>query len=72
MAKTVFDVLKDKIEGDKSSALEFLGSGGAKDFAAYKELVGLIRGLEASIGYIEDLSRSYMEDDNDCNSSTFE
>ena len=71
MAKTVFDVLKDKIEGDKSSALEFLGSGGAKDFAAYKELVGLIRGLEASIGYIEDLSRSYMEDDNDWNSSTF-
>ena len=70
MAKTVFDVLKDKIEGDKSSALEFLGSGGAKDFAAYKELVGLIRGLEASIGYIEDLSRSYMEDDNDWNSST--
>ena len=72
MAKTVFDVLKDKIEGDKSSALEFLGSGGAKDFAAYKELVGLIRGLEASIGYIEDLSRSYMENDNDWNSSTFE
>jgi hypothetical protein len=65
MAKTVFDVLKDKIEGDKSSALKFLGSGGAKDFASYKELVGLIRGLEASIGYIEDLSRSYMEDDND-------
>ncbi len=65
MAKTVFDVLKDKIEGDKSSALEFLGSGGAKDFADYRELVGLIRGLEASIGYIEDLSRSYMENDND-------
>ena len=65
MAKTVFDVLREKIEGDKSSALEFLGTGGAKDYAQYKEVVGLIRGLEASVGYIEDLSRSYMKDDND-------
>ena len=63
MAKTVFDVLKEKIEDDKSSALEFLGSGGAKDFAQYKEVVGLIRGLEASKSYVEDLSRNYMEDD---------
>jgi hypothetical protein len=63
MAKTVFDVLKEKIEGDKSSALEFLGTGGAKDYAQYKEVVGLVRGLEASVRYIEDLSRSYMEDD---------
>ena len=65
MAKTVFDVLKERIEGDKSSALEFLGSGGAKDFAQYKEVTGLIRGLESSLSHIEDLSRNYMEDDND-------
>jgi hypothetical protein len=67
MAKTVFDVLKEKVGDDKSSALEFLGSGGAKDFAQYKEVVGLIRGLEACKNYIEDLSRSYMEDDDDGN-----
>ena len=30
MAKTVFDVLKEKIEADKVSAQEFLGGGGAK------------------------------------------
>ena len=65
MAKTVFDVLKDKIEGDKSSALEFLGGGGAKDFAQYKEVVGLIRGLEAGINYVEDLAKYYMDDDDD-------
>ena len=65
MAKTVFDVLKEKIEADKSSALEFLGNGGAKDFAQYKEVVGLIRGLEASKQHIEDLSRNYMEDEDD-------
>ena len=28
MAKTVLDVLKDRIEADKASALQFLGSGG--------------------------------------------
>ena len=65
MAKTVFDVLKDKIEGDKSSALEFLGNGGAKDFAQYKETAGYIRGLEICIRHVKDLSRNYMEDDDE-------
>ena len=69
MAKTVFDVLKEKIEGDKSSALEFLGNGGAKDFAAYKEVVGLIRGLEAGINYVEDLAKNYMDNDDDWQTS---
>ena len=32
MAKTVLDVLKEKIESDRDSALQFLGGGGAKDF----------------------------------------
>ena len=63
MAKTVFDVLKDNIEVERTSALEFLGTGGAKDFAQYKEVTGLIRGLESSLSHIEDLSRNYMEDD---------
>ena len=65
MAKTVFDVLRDNIEVEKASALEFLGSGGAKDFAQYKEVTGLIRGLESSLSHIEDLSRNYMKDDDD-------
>ena len=64
MAKTVLDVLKDKLKDDKSSALQFLGSGGAKDFASYKEVTGLVRGLETCMNYVEDLSRS-MDDDDD-------
>jgi len=28
-------------------------------------VTGLVRGLEASLGYIMDLSRNYMDDDND-------
>ena len=65
MAKTVLDVLKTKLGDDKSSAQEFLGTGGAKDFSQYKEVVGLIRGLEAGINYVEDLAKNYMENDND-------
>ena len=65
MAKTVFGVLKTKLGDDKSSAQEFLGTGGAKDFSQYKEVVGLIRGLEAGINYVEDLAKNYMENDND-------
>ena len=65
MAKTVLDVLKDKIEVDKTSALLFLGNGGAKDFAQYKEVTGMIRGLETCMNYVEDLSRNYMEDDDE-------
>ena len=48
MAKTVFDVLKDKIDGDISSAQSFLTAGSPKDYAEFREVVGLIRGLEAS------------------------
>ena len=42
MAKTVLDVLKEKIEADKASAMDFLASGGAKDFSQYKEVTGLV------------------------------
>ena len=63
MAKTVFDVLKEKIEADRASALQFLGGGGAKDFSMYKETTGLIRGLETCLGYVDDLSRNLEYDD---------
>ena len=65
MAKTVFDVLTDKIDEQISSATQFLAGGSPKDYPAYREVVGLIRGLETSKSYIEDLSRNYMDDDDD-------
>lgn len=65
MAKTVFDVLKDKIDDDISSAQSFLTAGSPKDYANYREVVGLIRGLEATKSYIEDLAKNYMDDDYD-------
>ena len=65
MAKTVFDVLTGQIDEQISSAKEFLAGGSPKDYPAYKEVVGLIRGLEAGKSYIEDLSRNYMDNDDD-------
>jgi uncharacterized protein (UPF0297 family) len=65
MAKTVFDVLKDRINDDISSAQSFLNAGSPKDYANYREVVGLIRGLEATKSYIEDLAKNYMDDDYD-------
>ena len=63
MAKTVLDVLKERLEDDKSSAVEFLTAVGAKDFAMYKETTGLVRGLETCLQYIEDLSRNLEYED---------
>ena len=65
MAKTVFDVLNQKLTELKNSSEEFLTSGGAKDFAGYKEVCGVIRGLDVALREINDLSRNFMEDEDD-------
>lgn len=65
MATTVFDVLIKKIEDQKSSAIEALQSGTATDFAQYRDLCGLIRGLEIAQREIRDLAQNYLDDDND-------
>jgi hypothetical protein len=62
---TVFDVLQKKIEEDISSATEFLSGGGAKDFAQYKEITGMLRGLTSCLNHVNDLSRNYLDDDKD-------
>jgi hypothetical protein len=63
MARTVFDVLIEQIGEHKTSSVEFLTSGGPKDFSQYKEVTGLIRGLESSISIIKDLQRNQEEND---------
>jgi len=65
MAKTVFDVLQDKITVEMQAATDHLTSGAANDFARYRDLCGFIRGLEVALREIEDLSRNYMEDEDD-------
>ena len=65
IAQTVFDVLKNKLIEEKNTSIEFLGSGGAKDFSQYKDVTGFIRGLEISISHMEDLLRNQMEDEDE-------
>lgn len=66
MAKTVFDVLLEKMEESISSAKDFLCEGRAKNEAEYRETCGLIRGLRIAQREVTDLSRNFMEeDDND-------
>jgi len=65
VANTVFDVLIEKINEDIASAKTYVSGGSAKDYPEYREVTGLIRGLESSKRHIEDLSRNYMENDDD-------
>ena len=65
MAKTVFVVLKEKLTEQKRSSEEFIQSGAAKDFAEYREVCGVLRGLDTALREINDLSRNYMEDEDD-------
>lgn len=63
MAKTVFDVLIEKLEEHKTNAGMFLTAGSPTDYSQYREVVGLIRGLTSAQQVIEDLARSYGEED---------
>jgi len=65
MAKAVFDVLTDKLTDHKRSSEDFIQSGAAKDYAAYKEVCGVLRGLDTALREINDLSRNYMEETDD-------
>jgi hypothetical protein len=65
MVTTVFDVLIKKLNEHKSSAVEFLADGGCKDFAHYKNLCGVIQGLNLAQREVIDLARNYLEDEDD-------
>jgi hypothetical protein len=65
MTTTVLDVLKEKLEEDIASAKDFLSMGSAQHYSEYKETVGLIRGLATCISYTNDLSRNYLEEDDE-------
>ena len=63
--KTVFDVLSSKNKEAIASKELYLIAGKAKDYADYRYVCGQIRGLETAQSEISDLSRIYMEDNND-------
>lgn len=65
MAKTVFDVLAENYSERINATKEVLSCGGAKDYPEYRELCGLIRGLEHALREVQDLSRKFLEEDED-------
>ena len=64
MDTKIFELLNKKIEDQIKSHSEALVSGQSKDFAAYRELCGVIRGLQTAQREIGDLVRK-LKDDND-------
>lgn len=65
MAKTVFDVLREHFEEEIERAREHLAAGKAGDYASYKELCGVIRGLTYAVQAIADLEQNYLDANND-------
>lgn len=65
MAKTVFDVLDEKLTLAQRDQEEFVTSGGAKTLEAYKEACGVIRGLTQARREIQDLAKNYTGQDDD-------
>jgi len=65
MAKTVFDVLEEKVGEHLARQKNALNAGVASDFANYKEMCGVIRGLNLALMEIADLSRNYEDTEDD-------
>jgi hypothetical protein len=64
MDNQILELLDKKIEEQVKSFSEALVSGRSEDFAAYRELCGVIRGLQTAQREIGDLVRK-LKDDND-------
>lgn len=65
MANTVMELLHKKLGERKALVIQSLESGAAKDYAEYKDLCGMIRGLSAAQQEVEDLVRKLKEEDDD-------
>jgi hypothetical protein len=64
MDTKIFELLNKRIEDQIKSHSEALVSGQSKDYAQYRELCGVIRGLQTAQREIGDLVRK-LKDDND-------
>lgn len=65
MAKTVFEALRSTLEGESVRISNHLAEGKAGDYATYKELCGVVRGLTHAVAAITDLEQNYLERDDD-------
>lgn len=63
MSTTVFDVLNKQMQELQTSAETFLSKGSVKDYSEYREVVGLIRGLEQSRYLVQEMANNYGEEE---------
>lgn len=65
MANTVMELLQKKLKEQEESHVQALAGGAVLDYAAYRELCGVIRGLQTAQREIADLVRRLKENDDD-------
>jgi hypothetical protein len=65
MSNTVMDLLQKKLKEQEDSHIQALAGGAVVDYAAYRELCGVIRGLQTAQREIADLVRRLKENDDD-------
>lgn len=65
MSNTVMDLLQRKLKEQEDSYSQALVGGTVADYAQYRELCGVIRGLQTAQREIADLVRKLKENDDD-------
>ena len=65
MEERVFRYLQERNQKRRETILDFLGSGGAKDVAEYREAVGVIKGLLQANQDLEELFERMKEFENE-------
>lgn len=65
MSNTVMDLLQRRLKEQEDSHIQALAGGSVTDYAAYRELCGVIRGLQTAQREIADLVRKLKDEDDD-------
>lgn len=65
MANTVMDLLQRKLKEQEDSHVQALAGGAVADYAAYRELCGVIRGLQTAQREVADLVRRLKDEEDD-------
>jgi hypothetical protein len=60
-----FTLLMDQIDAAMAPITNSIAKGSATDYAQYREMCGKVQGLRTARTLIEDLSRVYMDNDDD-------
>jgi hypothetical protein len=58
-------LLQAKNNEDRNAQIEYLLAGNAKDYAEYRHICGVIRGLNLADEHIQDLAERMREHDDD-------